>query len=155
LIEVEERMVVVMPERRSHRRIVTLQNAGKAVLVLVVLFVAVTLVSQIRRPKPGELGRLSARESPKNQVVTKRIEVVTEAPVAPQPAAELVDSVSPQQPVWSRDETPAIPERKEPPDPGTKGDHVTVVGGPDGVMIQRSAGQNQPVKHLSGGFNRH
>lgn len=52
-------------ERRRRRRVLTLRNAGKFAAAVILLFVAVSLVSEFRHRgnEPGEYGRLYSRRT--------------------------------------------------------------------------------------------
>jgi len=104
-----------------------------------VLLIAVMLISELHHTPKGEYGRLVDREMPKTNVITRHVEVVNEAPVAT-PAAQ------PQQLLADADAAPAVTAVRP-----TAQSRVVIVGGADGVAIQR---RNAPVRHLTGGFGR-
>jgi hypothetical protein len=75
------------PERRRHRRILTLKNFAKA-LVLLVVFLAGLSVEVSLRDSSGDYGRLMQKDMPRNNDIRPQPPVVTEAPVADQTAAD-------------------------------------------------------------------
>src|SRR5688500_7153465 len=74
-------LLVPIRDRRQHRRFLTVRNAGISFAVLVMLFLGISIYSEIgpRGGGGGEstFGRLLEREMPK--VESKPVEVVTEA----------------------------------------------------------------------------
>lgn len=56
----------MMPERRQRHRILTLKNAGYAALVVGVLFVIVSVASELRDTTSGRYGRLYGGEMKKS-----------------------------------------------------------------------------------------
>jgi hypothetical protein len=163
-------LIVPIRDRRQHRRIMTLKNFAKAMLVAIAAFVAVTIYSETRAPRPGDYGRLYSRELPKS-VESKPMERVVEAAV---PAGGAVASHD-DGVVVSNDQTHADPMLVEPlaraqwlgiegnPAPvasppartmtSARIEHgrITISGGPEGVTIVRSE-RSQPL--LRGGFGR-
>src|ERR1041385_5148335 len=70
-----------MPERRRRVRILTLKNAGRALLVAIVVLAGVNLLSEIHKTHNGEFGALFDQQVTQTDTVAPRkIEVVTEAP---------------------------------------------------------------------------
>jgi hypothetical protein len=64
-----------MHDRRRGRRVLTIKNFAIFVLVLAFVFGAVNIVSELRRPRRGDYGRLFGREVKRESV----------KPTAPQP----------------------------------------------------------------------
>jgi hypothetical protein len=149
-------------ERRARRRYLTLKNFGLVLIVAVLLFLGITIRSEMRGPGSSDFGRLVNRELP--VVEQKPLEIVTEADPyivsAGQRSADpmLVQPMARQN--WLVDE--ATVPRQPLPDPGwethprlgvtsSEPGGLTVVGGPDGVEVRRRE-PRRPV--LSGGFGR-
>ncbi len=144
----------MQPERRKHVRILTIPNFGRALLVLLLLIATANVISELRPEHRGEYGRLTLRAEP---VVVKHPEVVTEGEVlegsATMPTTSLlgVAPAPPPAPV----STP-LPQKDA--GEGARatlsqlGDHVTIVGGPDGVHVETTRHDASPK--LSGGIFR-
>jgi hypothetical protein len=149
-------------ERRSGRRYLTLKNFGLVAIVVVLLFLGITIRSEMRGPGSSDFGRLMNRELP--VVEQKPLEVVTEAdpyvvsagqrsadPMLVQPMARenwLIDEAAvAQRPLPDRGWETQTRLGVTSSEPGG----LTVVGGPDGVEIRRTEAR-RPV--LSGGFGR-
>ena len=132
----------MQPERRKHVRILTIRNFGWAMLVFVVVLAAANIVSEMRKPRPGEFGRLTLDARP---VAVKHPQVVTE---------EEVPDITPTMPATSLVSEPpaALPAPVQQQDLPTISHHVTIVGGPDGVHVESS--QHAATPKLSGGIFR-
>jgi hypothetical protein len=74
-------MTRAIQDRRRRKRILTLKNSGRAALVLLVLFIAASLFSELRNPEPGEHGRLYNRRTVETDVKPEKVEVVVEEKV--------------------------------------------------------------------------
>jgi hypothetical protein len=143
----------MQPERRRRYRIMTLKNFGRACLVALLVLAAANVISELRKPRHGEYGRLVAREEPRDVTPKYQPPVVQEGTVA--------------------DETPigdtvvlggapaAAPASVLPPPPITAGGgavaplktgKVTIVGGADGVRVESTSTAATPK--LSGGIFR-
>lgn len=142
----------MQPERRKHVRILTIRNFAWATLALVCLLAAANIVSEMRKPRPGEFGRLTLDAQPvtvkRPQPVVTEDEVPDVTPVGPTTslltgtaAAPPAPQQLPQQPPVSVGEAARTPMN-----------HVTIVGGPDGIHVE-SARQDATPK-LSGGIFR-
>ena len=152
-------LIVPVRDRRQHKRYLTLKNFGKVMLVLTVVFVAITIRSEMRGRTPGEFGRLFQREVA--VVDQKPVEVVTEAP-APVPDAThadpmLIEPAARAQ--WLQDDTATTATLVSVPTvvsvPATvrsSASEVAIVGGPEGVAVMRKEARPKPV--LTGGFGR-
>lgn len=134
-----------IPERRQRVRIVTLKNFGKAAIVAIVCLIAANLLSEARRPKRDDYGRLYGKQIPKAETMAPRkVEIVTEAapvedhaaadPLLLAPAAREAQYLAVQQPV-------AVPQ----PDAS----RVAVSGDESGVIVVKA-----PKHLLAGGFGR-
>jgi hypothetical protein len=77
-------------DRRQGKRILTLKNSAKVGAVAIVLFAAISVFSEFRKTKPGELGRLyEKRPAVAELEVAKPQVIVEEAPaVADQNVAD-------------------------------------------------------------------
>ncbi|MEO8380276.1 MAG: hypothetical protein ABI779_11485 [Acidobacteriota bacterium] len=149
-------LIVPIRDRRQHRRYLTLKNFGWVSLAAVLIFMGISIRSEMRRPTPHGYGKLVDRETT-SDVKRRPVEVVTEAPVAVTDAAAadpmLVGAASRAQ-LLQGDVPPATPVAPivsaAAVSPQGRGD-VTIVGGPEGVQILRKE-RRKPV--LSGGFGR-
>jgi hypothetical protein len=149
-------LIVPIRDRRQRRRIVTLKNFRNVAIFAVVIFLSVTVYSELRGPKAGEYGRLYTSELPP-RVEPKPIEVVQEATsIDDQTHADptLVQPMARAQ--WLDGETAGTTAAITPApvqvhaSVSQSGD-VTIVGGPEGVSVVRES-RRRPV--LSGGFGR-
>lgn len=135
-----------IPERRQHVRIVTLKNFGKAAIVAVVFLVAANLVSEARRPRRDDYGRLFGKQVPKAEAITPRkVEIVTEAaPVAVEDhvvADPLLIAPAAREAQFLEVQPVVAPK----PDPS----RVAVSGDESGVIVVSA-----PKHLLAGGFGR-
>ncbi len=133
----------MQPERRKHVRILTIANFGRAMLVLLLVLATANIVSEMRKPRPDDFGRLTLVSKPAPiqhpQVVTET-EVADVTPVGPAPS---MLSVAP------------APSPAQPPETVVRpviSDHVAIVGGPDGVHVVST--QQGAAPKLSGGIFR-
>jgi hypothetical protein len=135
----------MQPERRKHVRILTIRNFGWAMLALVVALAAANVISEMRKPRPGEFGRLTLDSQP---VALQRPQAVKE---------DEVPDVTPTMPAASLvSEAPAAalptPAKVPAADGGATQNHVTIVGGADGIQVVTSRKDATPK--LSGGIFR-
>jgi hypothetical protein len=134
----------MIPERRKHRRILTLKNF-KRVLVLLVVFLAGLSIEVSTRTSPGDYGRLVKREIPRSDDIRPQPPaVVTEAPVADQSAADpmLLEPGARAQEFLSTTTTATTTTTAAP---------VTVAGDASGITITRARDvPKRPV--LAGGI---
>ena len=149
-------LIVPIRDRRQRKRYLTLKNFGKAMLVLTILFIAITIRSEMRGRTPGEFGGLFRRELPP-PVEPKPVEVVREAPPPVEDSTHadplLVAPAARAQ--WLQDEAATAtvaPLPAEAPSVHSSASEVAIVGGPAGVTVVRREGRPKPV--LSGGFGR-
>jgi hypothetical protein len=135
----------MQPERRKHVRILTIRNFGWAMLAFVILLAAANVISEMRKPRPGEFGRLTLDSSP---VAIKHPQAVKE---------DVVSDVTPTMPATSLvsepPAAPAVPARVPAAEVGgATQNHVTIVGGADGIQVVTSRKDSTPK--LSGGIFR-
>jgi Na+-transporting methylmalonyl-CoA/oxaloacetate decarboxylase gamma subunit len=153
-------LIVPVRDRRQHKRYLTLKNFGKVMLVLTILFVAITIRSEMRGRAPGDFGRLFGREI-ETDIVQKPVEVVQEAPAQVPDATHadpmLVEPAARAQ--WLQDETATSTIVPVPDLPTataatvrSSASEVSIVGGPEGVAVMRKEARPKPV--LTGGFGR-
>ena len=148
-------LIVPIRDRRQRKRYLTLKNFGKVMLALTILFIVITIRSEMRGLTPGEFGRLFQREIAVD-VEQKPVEVVREAPLPVDDATHadplLVAPAARAQ--WLQDDatTTAVAPVAVPPSVRSSASEVAVVGGPEGVAVVRREGRPKPV--LSGGFGR-
>jgi hypothetical protein len=138
------------PERRKHRRILTLKHF-KWALILVVVFLAGLSIEVSTRTTPGEYGRLVKKEIPRSDDIRPQPPaVVTEAPVADQSAADpmlLEPGVRAQEFLSTTTTVPPAPIAQTP----GNGQAVIVAGDASGITITRTRdAAKRPV--LAGGI---
>lgn len=148
-------LIVPIRDRRQGKRYLTLKNFGYATIAAVVIFVGISIRSEMRGTGPANYGRLVDREMPK--VEQKQMEVVRETPTVDteQTHADpmLIEPMAREQ--WLHDQSAAaavadVPQRAAASMAAGETD-VVIVGGPEGVkIVQRE--RRQPV--LKGGFGR-
>jgi hypothetical protein len=153
-------LFIPVRDRRQSKRYLTLRNAGKAAVVVFALLAIVTIQASLRRSKPGEYGRLLGEQVPREPaVVERKVDVVREAPVTDNTAADplLVAPAAREQflgtPPPATTSAAAVPTAA--PTPPVRGDgSVTIVGGAEGVSVVRADDRKQPP--LTGGiFKEH
>ena len=148
-------LIVPIRDRRAHKRILTLRNLRNASIVIAVLFLAVTIQSDLRHPKSGEYGRLFSKQVPgQNEIARTRQDVIREAPVPDQTAADpllLAPAAREQYLGVDGNAAPAGEPalRQEPAH-----SDLAIVSGPNGVTITRGKPQQQQQPTLSGGIFR-
>jgi hypothetical protein len=152
-------LIVPIRDRRSRKRLLTLKNFGYAAIAIVVLFVALTIQSSLRRSKGDDYGRLFGKQvSGQPDIVPPKVDVVREAPVPDETSADPlliapaareqylgVDSSNTPQRVLSSSVMPSQPAQ-------TTTGEVSIVGGPEGVSITKNQAPQRPT--LSGGIFR-
>lgn len=149
-------LIVPIRDRRRRKRILTLKHFGIFMAVLAVVFVAISIRSEMRGLNPGGYGRLFNREVPP-AVEAKPMEVVHEAEpsaVAEQTHADPMLVQPMERAQWLVDDTTATTATVVPVMTAASvrgnGD-VAIVGGTEGVTVVRKE-RRKPV--LSGGFGR-
>lgn len=157
-------LIVPIKDRRQHKRFLTLRNAAITFAAMVVLFIGITVRSEMEPKNRDAFGRLVERELPK--VESKPMEVVTEArpAVADHNAADpmLVAPAAREQ--WLHDSTGSNtasvaattiePVAAPPVTLGRRnadGTSIAIVGGPEGVSVIE---QKRKKPLLTGGFGR-
>ncbi|MFL6247804.1 MAG: hypothetical protein ACJ74H_17400 [Thermoanaerobaculia bacterium] len=150
-------LIVPIRDRRQHKRYLTLRNFGWSLLAAMILFLGITIRSEMRGTGPTTYGRLVERELPKVEQ-KQPLEVVREAPTVSteQTHADpmLMEPMAREQ--WLRDHTATEPVAVDVPHRAAAAlasgeTDVAIVGGPEGVkIVQRE--RRKPV--LSGGFGR-
>lgn len=152
-------LIVPIRDRRQHKRYLTLRNAAKVFAVLAIVFLAITIRSEMDPKHRETFGDLFQRELPP-PVERKPVEVVQEAQpyvedqTAPDPM--LVAPMAREQ--WlggngtatASAAIEAVPIPAAAPSAGSES-RVAIVGGPEGVSVVRET-RRRPV--LSGGFGR-
>ena len=132
----------------------TLKNFGYATIAAAILFLGITIRSEMRGTGPANYGRIVERELPK--VEQKPMEVVREMPTVDteQTHADpmLIEPMAREQWLHAEEAAPVV---QVPPraaaSMATGATDVVIVGGPEGVkIVQRE--RRQPV--LRGGFGR-
>jgi hypothetical protein len=160
-------LIVPIHDRRQHRRILTLRNAAWTLGAIVVIFIGLTVYSELRRPTPGQYGGLMQRQAPAPVAVVPRVEPIREgAAVAEQPSADPMlmapaaraqEFLGVQSPASRTliDTSPAPIAVGTPSRPTLAGAHrhVAIVGdGKGGVTIVQTT--TAPLPKLSGGIFR-
>lgn len=151
-------LIVPIRDRRSRKRYLTLRNARNVTLVLAVVFIGITIRSEMQSPAPDSFGRLLERGMPAAQ--PKPAEVVKEAPppiddhTVPDPM--LVAPMAREQ--WLHGDSTATTSASIEPigtpvnlAPNAGDSRVTIVGGPEGVRLERQQRRRQVLR---GGFGR-
>ena len=151
-------LIIPIRDRRQRRRILTLKNFYKAAIVAIVLFAGLTIYFDIRHPRSnGDYGRLFSKQvSGQVPQVTKRpVDVVKEAPVPDQTAADplLVAAQAREQYLGNPTLTPVpVVANAMTRPPATNSEGTAVVGGPNGVTIVKGKTNTKPT--LQGGIFR-
>lgn len=151
-------LIVPIRDRRQHKRYLTLRNARNVAIALGVVFIAITIRSEMGPRSNDSFGRLLERELP--TVDTKPVEVVRESaqPVEDQAAPDpmLVAPAAREQ--WLHGDSSTVAAATiEPVAPATgltrrdSNSRVVIVGGPEGVGVVEQKRQ-RPL--LRGGFGR-
>jgi hypothetical protein len=161
-------LIVPIRDRRQGKRYLTLKNFGIVLLVLLVLFVIVSVRSEMRDPDQGKYGRLVNRELP-SPVRPQPLEVVSEQkpvddnthadPMLTTPAAreQYLHAATNMPDATAAPVTVAAatiePLPRAEASVATGQTRVAIVGGgTDGVKIVQQT-RRRPV--LSGGFGKH
>ena len=147
-------LIVPIRDRRQRRRFLTLKNFGWTTLAGVLIFIGISIRSEMRGPTPHGYGGLFDR-AVDTEVVRKPVDVVQEAePVADANAADPLLVAPAARAQVMKDEVVATATVAPAPTAAavTKGSgDVTIVGGPKGLTVVRKE-RRKPV--LTGGFGR-
>jgi len=151
-------LIVPIRDRRQHRRIVTLKNFGRLAIALAIVLAGLTIASEMQRGTPSDgYGRLFRKEvASHNDVARQKFDIVKEAPVADQTAADpmlirpaaraqaLGIGLDPAKPAGAlpADDLPVAHERMGP--------GVSIVGDSAGVAVVHQNGTTRGS--LSGGI---
>jgi hypothetical protein len=149
-------LIVPIKDRRQRKRYLTLKNFGWFMLAAVVIFIGITIRSEMRGRPTGDYGRLF-RGQVAADVEQKPVEVIHEAPppvddathadpmlVAPAARAQILEGEQAATATVAPVAASTVTQSR------AKGD-VAIVGGPDGVAVVQQE-RRKPV--LSGGFGR-
>lgn len=144
------------PERRRHKRYLTLRTFSAFVVVSLFVFAAITVRSEMRGRHMRDYGRIVERQLDV-RVPQKPIEVVKEATphIDDQTVADpmLVAPMAREQ--WMHGELQPAPAPLADPynvvTPRDGESRITIVGGPEGVAVVEQK-RRKPV--LAGGFGR-
>ena len=152
-------LIVPIHDRRQRRRYVTLKNFGWATLAGGVIFVGISIYSEMRTTGPANYGRLVQREI-SAVVEQKPVEVVTETPSVDQEQTHadpmLVQAAAREQWLRAQETAPGVVPAVVDIPPraaaamATGETDVVIVGGPEGVKIV----QRERRKPLSARFGR-
>jgi|SRR5579884_2751259 len=136
-------LIVPIRDRRRHRRILTVKNFAAAFVVAAALFIGLTVYSDFHHPQSSaNYGRLFGKQvSSQTAIATPKYDVVNEAPVNDQTAADptLVDAQRREQ--WLSVETTT-----------TTVDPQTSTAANPVVITQTTPQESKPL--LSGGIFR-
>ena len=151
-------LIVPVKDRRQRRRILTLKNFRNAMIVLIVVFVIISIRSEMRGRGGTDYGRLVNRDlPPAEEIARKPIETVTEQPVGDTNSADPFNmkaaareqylGVTPNETVPLLD--PVVP----PPTPvaSVTSGEVAIVGDANGVAVVQTP---RAKPQLGGGFGR-
>jgi hypothetical protein len=147
-------LIVPIHDRRQRRRYLTLKNFGYAMIAAAILFLGITIRSEMRGTGPTVYGRLVEREMPK-KVDQKPLEVVRETPTVDQEQTHadpmLLEPMAREQWLRAQQPTPVEVPPRAAASMATGETDVVIVGGPEGVkIVQRE--RRKPT--LTGGFGR-
>jgi hypothetical protein len=153
-------LIVPIRDRRQHRRILTIRNCAISVLVLAVIFAAISIYNDRRRIPAGQFGRLVGTPvAVPNGAVPRKVDVISEGPIADQSASDpmLVTTAGSEQ-VTANTNVPATTATIALAPPAlpnvvAEGHGTTIVGDGKGVTVVKAPSTStapQPV--LSGGI---
>jgi hypothetical protein len=162
-------LIVPIRDRRTSRRIVTLKNSGRIAIAFAIVFVGLTIRSEMRKNDAAGYGRLFGKQVGRQEEIAKpKYDVVKEAPVADHTAADPLlmepaaraqqlgiglDPIAPPTTTVAAADASAdgFGQPKTPVVQSSTGSGVTIVGdGANGVTIVRGGDQRRPA--LSGGI---
>jgi hypothetical protein len=153
-------LIVPIRDRRQRRRILTIRNCAIAMLSIAVVVAAISTYNAARRAPPGEYGRLfGGQVTTTNAAISRKMDVVEEAPVDDQRAADpmLVAPAAREQLLLANTNAPvaATPAPvATPPAIGNVSGHGTaIVGDGNGVAVVHASTTSTAAKPvLSGGI---
>ena len=152
-------LIVPIRDRRQRRRILTIRNCAISMLSVAVIVAAISTYNAARRAPAGEYGRLFGSQVPvTNTAISRNVDVVTEAPVDDERAADpmLVAPAAREQLLLAKTNVPApAPIAMTPPSAigNVSGHGTTIVGDGNGVAVVHGSttpSHARPV--LSGGI---
>lgn len=151
-------LVIPILNRRRRRRIVTLKNFRNTLIAFLVVFVAVSIRSEMRRPRHGDYGRLYGKQIGKVEISAgPHVEIVPEAPAVADetsPYPRLFAPAAREQYLGSETTASVVPVESGFAAPkAIPGDHrgrIEIVGDADGVSIATDARRRE--RPLSGGI---
>ena len=139
-------LIVPIRDRRQGKRYLTLKNFGYAVLPGFVIFIGITIRSEMRATGPANYGRLIERELPKVEQAPP-MEIVRETPTddTEQTHADpmLIEPMAREQ--WLHDQAAVAPvevPQRAAASMATGNTDVVIVGGPEGVKIVQRERRN-------------
>jgi hypothetical protein len=160
-------LIVPIRDRRQRRRILTIRNCAISMLSVAVIFAAVSIYNEARRAPAGEYGRLFGSQVPAtNTAISRKVDVVEEAPVDDQRAADpmLVAPAAREQLLLANTNAPApapqvvtVPVAAPVLSPSAigrvSGNGTTIVGDGNGVTIVHASATSTAARPvLSGGI---
>jgi len=133
----------------------TLKNFGYAVIAGAILFIGITIRSEMRGAGPTVYGRLVERELPK-KIEQKPLEVVRETPTVDQEQTHadpmMIEPMAREQWLQAQQQaTPVEVPARAAAAMATGETDVVIVGGPEGVKIVQ---RERRKATLTGGFGR-
>ena len=143
------------PDRRQGRRYLTKKTVLGTIGIAAVIFLAITIRSEMRHPNGQDYGRLYEKQVQKlKPVEPQAIPVVTEAPVAEGASADpfSLDAAQREQYLGDTRLTPPPTTASALGFGGEQQSSLRVEGGPDGVTVTNTEPRPKPV--LGGGFGR-
>jgi hypothetical protein len=160
-------LIVPIRDRRQRRRILTIRNCAISMLSVAVIFATVSIYNEARRAPAGEYGRLFGSQVPStNTAISRKVDVVEEAPVDDQRAADpmLVAPAAREQLLLANTNAPApapqvvtVPVAAPALSPSAigrvSGNGTTIVGDGNGVAIVHASTTSTAARPvLSGGI---
>src|SRR5205823_4319192 len=136
-------LIVPIRDRRQRRRILTIKNCAISMLSLAVIFASISIYNEARRAPAGEYGRLFGSQVPAtNGTITRKVDVIREAPVDDQRAADpmLVAPAAREQILLANTNAPApvpvpVPVTAPAAVGNVSGHGTTIVGDGNGVAV--------------------
>jgi hypothetical protein len=156
-------LIVPIRDRRQHRRILTIRNCAISMLALAVIFATISIVNGMRRGPSAEYGRLFGNQvSTPNEGVTRKVDVIREAPVSDQRNADpmLVAPAAREQVLMANTNAPGpvttvttIAPQPAKPTPPANAHGTSIVGDGTGITVVKApATSTAPRAVLQGGI---